>query len=181
MSGCCKKTCLWAVRRMPAFIVGVASAILAFVAVNAAMKPVSESSYCGSECHEMKPAYQAWELSAHGVNRRGIRIDCVDCHLPPRDDYFAHLLAKAHAGAKDMYKHHFGGEYDREKMRSKVLESFSNDTCLRCHRDLLVCPSSFAAQTAHTGLINRPDAPENRCVRCHEGVAHQWENKLFSE
>lgn len=181
MSGFCRKICRWSARLLPTFIVGFGSAILVFVAINAAMKPVSKSSYCGSNCHEMKPAYQAWELSAHGVNPHGVRVDCVDCHLPPKERYFAHLFAKAHTGAKDLYKHHFGGEYDGEKIRKRVRENFSNDTCLHCHEDLLVCPSSFAAQSAHSGLINHPDAPENRCVHCHEGVGHERESKLFSE
>ncbi len=160
-------------RRLPTFIVGLGVAVLAFVAINAAMKPVSKSSYCGTNCHEMKSAYQAWELSAHGVNRHGVRIDCVDCHLPPKERYFANLFAKARAGAKDTYKHHFGGEYDGEKMRKKVRESFSNDICLHCHEDLLVCLPSFAAQDAHTGLMNHPDADENRCVNCHAHVGHE--------
>ena len=177
MSGYCKKTCCWIGKRLPVFIVGVGAAILAFVAINAAMKPLSKSSYCGSKCHEMKSAYEAWESSSHGVNAHDVRVDCVDCHLPPKERYFANLFTKGYTGTKDLMIHHFGGEYDREKVRKKVLEHFSNDTCLYCHEDLLISPSSIDAQGAHELLINRPDAPESRCVHCHEGVGHYVEKK----
>ena len=101
--------------------------------------------------------------------------------MPPKEKFFTHVTAKALAGAKDIYKHHFGGPYDGEAVRKRVRKKFSNETCLRCHKDLLVSPSSFAAQTAHGGLIDRPDAPENRCLKCHENVGHERQRKLFTE
>lgn len=163
------------------FGAGIVAAVLLFHAVNLAMKPVSKSSYCGSECHEMNTAYLSWELSPHGMNRHGVRIECTECHMPPKEKFFTHVTAKALAGAKDIYKHHFGGPYDGEAVRKRVRKKFSNETCLRCHKDLLVSPSSFAAQTAHGGLIDRPDAPENRCLKCHENVGHERQRKLFTE
>jgi cytochrome c-type protein NapC/trimethylamine-N-oxide reductase cytochrome c-type subunit TorC len=168
-------------RRLLTFLAGVAFAILLFVLINLAMAPVSKSQYCGSSCHEMQTAYQTWELSPHGVNRHGVRIECVDCHMPPKEKFFTHLFAKAHAGAKDMFVHHFGGEYDGEKVRKHVKEKFSNDTCLYCHKDLLVAPSGFAAQSAHSGLIDRPHADENKCLNCHPSVGHERTNRLFPE
>ena len=89
------------ISRMWAFLAGLAFAILCFVGLNAAMAPVSTSEYCGSTCHEMNTAYLSWELSPHGANAHGVRVECVDCHLPPKEKYFAHIVAKAYAGAKD--------------------------------------------------------------------------------
>jgi sulfatase modifying factor 1 len=163
------------------FLAGIIFAILLFIAINVAMELVSKSEYCGTACHEMATAYQTWELSPHGTNSHGVRIDCIDCHLIPKEHFFRHVIGKAKAGAKDTYKHYFGPEYDGDKMQKKVREHFSNDTCLHCHEDLLVTFSSSAAQSAHNGLMNRPDAPENRCVHCHEGIGHQRNSKLFSE
>ncbi len=163
------------------FIAGIIFAIFLFIAINVAMEPVSKSEYCGTACHEMATAYQTWELSPHGTNSHGVRIDCIDCHLIPKEHFFRHVIGKAKAGAKDTWKHYFGPEYDGDKMQKKVSDHFSNDTCLHCHKDLLVTFSSSAAQSAHNGLINRPDAPENRCVQCHEGIGHQRNSKLFSE
>ena len=104
----CKK---WALT----FSAGFIFALLCFVALNAAMKPVSKSEYCGTKCHEMDTAYQSWKLTAHGANKRGLRVECVSCHAPSKEDYFTHLAFKAYAGGKDMYKHYFGDEYDVEE------------------------------------------------------------------
>lgn len=79
-----------------AFVIGFVFAMLCFIALNAMMKPLSRSGYCGGKCHEMKTAYQSWELSVHGANKSGIRVECVDCHLPSREKYFAHVVAKAY-------------------------------------------------------------------------------------
>ena len=70
------------------FLAGLIFALLCFVGLNLAMKPVSSSEYCGSKCHEMTTAYQSWELTIHGANNKGIRVECIDCHLPPKEKYF---------------------------------------------------------------------------------------------
>lgn len=163
-----------------AFVIGLIFAVLCFVGLNAAMVPVSKSDYCGSSCHEMNTAYQSWELSVHGSNRYGIRVECVDCHLPPKDEYFRHMTAKAYAGAKDAYKHYFGGEYDVEEKRKQVLAHIPARRCLNCHDDLLGKPINSAARSAHTAILNGADSAEYKCVRCHEDVGHQRQSKLFS-
>ena len=168
-------------KRILTILAGVFFAILCFVALNAALVPVSTSEYCGSKCHEMSTAYLTWELSPHGSNAHGVRVECVDCHLTPKDKYFTHITAKAYAGAKDTYKHYFGPEYDTERIRKKVLGHISNQICLHCHDNLLGKPGSSAARIAHTAVLAEPDALENRCVECHEDVGHQRQNKLFSQ
>ncbi|WP_205847985.1 cytochrome c3 family protein [Anaerohalosphaera lusitana] len=164
----------------PAFLAGLAFALLAFIGINAAAKPTSASEYCGTRCHEMKVSYRTWELSTHGTNELGIEVDCIECHLPPKEKYFTHMTAKAYAGAKDFYMHYFGPEYDREEIRRKVLEHMPDSRCTYCHDDLLTRPSSSAALKAHKTAINNPDDPENRCVACHESVGHERKRKLFS-
>ena len=166
---------------IPVFLAGIVFAVLCFLGLNAAMVSVSKSQYCGSKCHEMKTAYRSWELSGHGANKFGIRVECVDCHLPAKDRYFTHIAAKAYEGAKDLYMHHFGGEYDIEKTRQKVLAHIPNQRCLNCHDDLLARDHNSAARKAHTALLNAPDAAEHRCVQCHENVGHEREKKLYSQ
>ncbi len=179
-----KKVMSWAVgvvrKRALTFLVGFVFAILCFVGLNAAMEPASKSEFCGSKCHEMQTAYQSWEISRHGSGSKGIRVECVDCHLPPKEKFFKHLAAKAYAGAKDMYKHHFGDEYNSEQMSEKVMEHMSNDTCFRCHDNLSVKTSNSAARIAHTAVLAEPYSPDLKCFGCHKGVAHQRSSKLFS-
>ncbi len=163
------------------FVVGFVFAAFCFVTLNMAMKPVSTSQYCGSNCHEMNTAYQTWELSVHGANKSGVSIGCVDCHLPAKDKYFTHIAAKAYTGAKDLYKHHFGDEYDIEKIRSKVLDHLPSQRCMNCHNDLLARPSNSKARIAHIASLNTPDAEEHRCVKCHDDTGHERQRKIFSE
>lgn len=170
-----------AVRPIGVFFAGTLFAILCFLGLNAAMVPVSTSEYCGSKCHEMNTAYLSWELSPHGANAHGIRVDCIDCHLPPKERYFAHIAAKAYEGAKDMYKHYLGGPYDVERSRQSVLDRLPNRRCLYCHDHLLDKPGSSAARIAHTAALMQPSAAENRCVQCHEDAGHQRRGKLFSQ
>lgn len=161
-------------KRALTFSTGFAFALLCFITLNAAMKSVSTPEYCGTKCHEMDTAYQSWKLSIHGTNERGLRAECVDCHLPPKDKYFTHIMAKAYAGGKDMYKHYFGGEYDTEKIRGEVLECFSNEKCLSCHVDLLAKPGSDSAKEAHMEVLNPSDTLEQtKCLECHEEAGHQ--------
>jgi len=168
-------------KRALTFLAGFAFALLCFVALNAAMLPVSKSEYCGSKCHEMNTAYLTWELSSHGMNANGICVECIDCHLPPKDDYFSHIAAKAYEGARDMYKHYFGDEYDGERIRQRVLRNISSQRCLHCHDYLLAKPGDSAARIAHTAVLAEPEALENRCVQCHEDIGHQRQNRLFSQ
>ena len=167
-------------RRFLFFLAGIALAIICFVAIEIAMRPVSTNSYCGSMCHEMNTAYQTWELSPHRTNSSGVTVGCVDCHLPPREDYFSHLSAKAYAGMKDLYHHKFGPEYDIKAIGKRVAGHMENATCLHCHNSLESRVARSAARIAHMAAVRRPELPENKCVTCHEDAGHQRINKLFS-
>jgi len=168
-------------KKIPVFIVGFVFAILCFAAVNAAMEPLSKPQYCGSRCHEMKTAYDSWQSSRHYANENGIRIECIDCHLPPKDDYFTHLTVKACLGSKDLYKHYFGGKYDSKKMSEKVLAEMPNQRCINCHDNLLAKPSSKVVEIVHKASLDKPDAPQGRCLSCHKNTGHEHENKKTSQ
>ena len=163
-----------------AFLAGFAFAVAAFVGINAAMEPVSKSEYCGSKCHEMNVAYRSWELSPHGANKNGVRVECIDCHLPPREHFFTHIAVKAYAGAKDIYKHHFGTDYDVEKSRKKVLANLSGEICLGCHDDLFARPVNPAARIAHLESLSKPDGEYYKCIKCHESTGHERTKKIFT-
>jgi cytochrome c-type protein NapC/trimethylamine-N-oxide reductase cytochrome c-type subunit TorC len=162
-----------------AFLAGLVFAIACFLAVNAIARPFSTSQYCGSKCHEMGDSYRSWELSVHYANRSGVVAECVDCHLPPKEKFFAHLIAKAYAGGKDIYKHHFGNEYDAEKLRKKVLDNIPNGRCLKCYSNLLAKAASSAARIAHQATLNPIEDIKTRCVECHQQL-HERERRVFS-
>ena len=159
------------------FLAGFAFAILCFVGLNTAIEPTSKSEYCSGKCHEMQTAYGTWQLSEHAAGRNGVRVECIDCHLPPKDRFFSHVAAKAYLGGNDIYKHYFGGEYELEKIRKKVLDQMPDETCVNCHNNLLARPSDPAARIAHAASLACPDSPETRCLACHEDSGHQRKDK----
>lgn len=160
------------------FLAGFVFAIAWFLAVNAIAGPFSTSQYCGSTCHEMGDSYRSWELSVHYANRYGVVAECVDCHLPPKEKFFTHLIAKAYTGVKDICKHHFGNEYDAEKLHNKVLDNMPNGRCLKCHSNLLTKPGSSAARIAHQTTLNPTEDIKPRCVGCHQTL-HERQKKTF--
>jgi nitrate/TMAO reductase-like tetraheme cytochrome c subunit len=161
--------------KIVSFAAGIVAAIIVFVLINTAAKPFSKSDYCGSTCHEMTEAYKSWELSAHYANDNGVVAECVDCHLPPKEKFFTHMIAKAYAGGKDYWVHHFGGEYDEQKMREEVLGSMPNERCLSCHKGLLVKPSTAAAGFAHEQARVNDKNLGTRYVKCHENLHNRDE------
>ena len=166
-------------KRGPTFLVGLVFAVFCFLVANVALEYTSRSRFCGTACHEMTPAYTTWELSSHGANRLGFRVECIQCHLPPKEHCFAHVAAKSYTGVKDVYKHFLGGDYDLEKVRGEVAQHLSSQRCLYCHDSLLTKPASSASRKAHLASLEDPGLPENRCVECHEDVGHQRHEKLF--
>jgi len=163
-------------KRILIFIAGFLFAILCFVILNRAIASVSTSQYCGGKCHEMEAAYKSWERTAHGANIQGIRVECIDCHLPPRDKFFTHTVVKAYYGVKDIYKHYFGGEYDVGQFSEKVLASLPDEYCVDCHDDLLKKPSSPLEENSHVKSLESLNDIKYRCLTCHETTGHERED-----
>jgi cytochrome c-type protein NapC/trimethylamine-N-oxide reductase cytochrome c-type subunit TorC len=161
------------------FVLGVVFAVGCYLGISRAAKPFSGSEYCGGKCHEMAEAYNSWELSAHGTNANAVTVECVDCHLPAKDKFFSHMTAKTYAGGKDLYMHHFGGEYSVEKMRTKVLEEMPDSRCARCHGNLLEASGTAIGRKAHIENMTASNDATQRCVECHDDI-HQRESKIFS-
>lgn len=121
----------------------------------------------------MDTAYKSWQESVHGASSKGLSTGCVNCHIVPKDKYFTHLAAKGYAGTKDMLIHLFGGEYDGEAVRQKVIEHMSNKTCLYCHMDLLGKRAGEDSRDIHEAVLNyEGDSGEVKCIECHEDAGH---------
>ena len=149
---------------------GLVLAVILYLATNKISKPFSTPAYCGSECHEMDTAYKSWELSIHNTNSSGLVAECIDCHLPDKDNFIVHMSAKISVGVKDLIKHHFGDEYDVQKNRQKVLDSMPNERCLACHANLLGKAVSLEAKTAHSKDLDPSGKNKSKCVECHNNM-----------
>ena len=145
----------------------VAAVACSFLAVEAT-EQFAEPQAC-AKCHEMADACDSWVRSPHYVNPSGVRVTCVACHLPPREDHIAHLTSKAWHGAKNVYVHFFG-EYDAEAARRGVLESMPTRRCIRCHDNLLAKPASSAIGAVHRVSIEQAPQRGYACVACHDDL-----------
>jgi len=159
------------------FVPGFVAAIILFVIINAVLVPTSTVEFCGEKCHEMKDVYASWKKGPHAVNRTGIEVACIECHLPPREDFFAHVTEKAIAGTKDFIKHKTNkeGDYNAEALREKVRKHMTNDVCLRCHNKLEDNPFDKDIAAYHNEEVFKPEegtkpAP---CIECHAEAAHK--------
>jgi nitrate/TMAO reductase-like tetraheme cytochrome c subunit len=133
-------------------------------------EPLAEPSSC-AKCHEMSNVYESWKASAHHTNLGGVKVTCIACHLPPREDHLAHLASKACSGAKDVWVHLFG-EYDANAARETVLRTLPSQRCLHCHDNLLAISSSSAVGIVHDVSVKRGDGDgrAHACVTCHDAL-----------
>ena len=159
------------------FIVGILVSTGIFIAfplfsvLYYTMVRTSTPHFCAS-CHEIQPAYNAWQTSTHVNNAQGFVADCMDCHLPAPHDTINFFYAKTWHGMKDIFVHFFGGEYDREKNRRIAYATFKNEQCQKCHRNILYIPSRRGAMLAHRDVIYARPGYEKQCVDCHKNLVH---------
>jgi len=135
------------------------------------MVRTSTPQFCAS-CHEIQFAYNTWKTSTHANNAQGFVADCMDCHLPAPQDTYAFFYAKTFHGIKDIIVHFFIDEYDHEKNRQKAYDSFKNEQCQKCHRNILYIPDKRGAMLAHQTVIYPRPGYEKRCVDCHKNLVH---------
>jgi cytochrome c nitrite reductase small subunit len=156
------------------FVPGFVAALILFVIINAALVPTSKAEFCGELCHEMDEVYASWQASTHAKNSTGIVVECIECHLPPKDKFFTHLTAKAYTGTKDAYHTIVGTEYDTEAIREKVREHMTNDVCLRCHENLKDAIGDEIAADLHKEMVFEvPEGEEvAKCIECHADAGH---------
>ena len=83
-------------------ISGFVIAMIFFSGIKSVYKLTSSDNYCMS-CHVHTEADMAWKWSTHTVNKGGVTVHCVDCHLPPKDKVVKYSMHKAKHGFKDLY------------------------------------------------------------------------------
>ncbi|MEE9462059.1 MAG: NapC/NirT family cytochrome c, partial [Bacteroidales bacterium] len=79
---------------------GILLGILLMFAGNKAVVKTSSNDFCAA-CHVHPQATQTWKRSTHVDNQRGIMVNCVDCHLPPKGE--GYLVEKTKTGIRDVW------------------------------------------------------------------------------
>lgn len=143
-----------------------------FIMTNYAMFQTSTPRFCAS-CHEIRPAYNEWQMSSHVNNARGVVADCMDCHLPPFRQTLNFYYKKVYHGSKDVVAHLVGGPYDRLENRIRAYEDIENGSCLECHGNLLNIPNRRGAMLAHKTVLYPRQGYEKKCTQCHDNLVHK--------
>lgn len=142
-----------------------------------AMKATSSTEFCIS-CHSMSHPQAEWEGSVHFSNRKGIRAECADCHVP--QDGLHYVKAKVVA-LKDVW-HTFvtnklpdqeAYEAHRLEMAQRVwdeMKETDSATCKSCHSfdAMVLSEQKEAAQKMH----KLAQETNQTCIDCHKGIAH---------
>lgn len=140
------------------------------------MHKTSTPEFCVS-CHSMDYPRQEWEGSKHFANAKGIRAECVDCHIPQEG---WHYVKAKFIALKDLYFETVGKLDSKEKYeqhRAELaqavwddLKATDSETCRSCH--------SFDAMelSQQTKLAKQmhieANANKQTCIDCHKGIAH---------
>lgn len=167
-----KKILLWVV--IGGFL-GLATSYVTY----GALKATSDEKFC-VVCHEMIPMAIAYRKDVHGgAGKTGIKVDCVDCHLP-HDSLVNYIYTKARNGVVEGYKHFFTDDFNKTSpywlanMKHRARYVF-DDGCIKCHPNYLTNEQfSKKAIEMHEHYVSLLDT-ENKigCASCHLEVGHK--------
>lgn len=162
-------------------LAGIAGVILGagiFGGTQYAMKATSTTEFCVS-CHSMNIPKEEWEGSVHFSNRKGIRAECADCHIPQDSAY--HYVKTKVLALKDVWNTFVvdklpdqeAYEKHRLEMAKQVwanMKETDSATCKSCHsvEAMVLSEQSEAAQKMH----KIAQETNQTCIDCHKGIAH---------
>ena len=155
----------------------------------------SSNQFCGTFCHSMTWASDAYKRGPHYVNLVGVSASCGQCHIPydssraTPGEYVKLLLFKADRGAKDFWNESrktIATQEEWEKRRPLLRTTFENYltshnyiTCRGCHTlDSFGGPRSQMKVLVHKEVINGAAAG---CLSCHRNVGHVYEQGKTKE
>ncbi len=112
---------------------------------------LGEPEFCGS-CHVMEAQFEAWQVSAHRD------ISCIECHLPPQDQFVRHWFWKGVVGTRDLVEFNANLIPDPIEADDRT-RAWLDENCRRCH-------SKALSEVAVEGL---------ECWDCHRELHHRMQ------
>ena len=145
--------------------------ILAAVWGNKAVEYTSTDEFCAS-CHVHPHVFDSWKLSTHFDNKSGIKVHCVECHLPPKGE--GYMIEKTRLGIKDVYGFLTKDSAEFNWEAKRTVEQAPHFTfkvsCVKCHANLFPLKLNKEGQDAH--LYYSQNAEKLECTNCHLNVGH---------
>ncbi|NLX67418.1 MAG: SUMF1/EgtB/PvdO family nonheme iron enzyme [Bacteroidales bacterium] len=127
-------------------------------------------------CHVHPHAEESWMLSVHVNNSSGVMVNCVDCHLPPKDDTWGHYTAKISLGLHDLWgyltKDPAEIDWDRKSELEHAVKYTPNESCVKCHQNLFPQGINDDGITAHLYYEENAKKLDLQCISCHLDAGH---------
>lgn len=133
------------------FIIGV-------ITIQKTLEITEDPSFCGKNCHIMRPYYNSWKTSSHNDVR------CVECHYEP--GLVGHIKGKIN-GLMQLYSYQTGKEEEYQP-RAEV----KNENCLKCHEKRIVLNATYKGVTfSHQNHLSvRKRGIQLDCTSCHSMI-----------
>ncbi len=161
-------------KRWLLFFAGLLIGVFIMLGGKKAITVTSSDAFCQS-CHIHPHAEDSWRKSVHYHNASGVRVHCVECHLPPEGS-FNHFTAKVKTGLHDLYAYHFkdSASFDWESKRQLeyAVKIVYNESCIRCHQNLFTKGLSAEGGTAHLYYEENAEKLNLQCINCHLDAGH---------
>lgn len=136
------------------------------------LERTNANASCAS-CHEMDRAVESWIGSSHYVNRSGMHVDCIDCHLPPKDNIIRFAAVKGVKGLRDLTGHLLQEPYDARAATERLLRTIPDTTCTECHAELFSPRMTDEGRVAHRAYLYPKTGERRNCLSCHPQVGHR--------
>jgi formylglycine-generating enzyme required for sulfatase activity/nitrate/TMAO reductase-like tetraheme cytochrome c subunit len=158
---------------IPGLLVGV---VLMFLGIRTVDK-TSTNDFCIS-CHIHPAADQSWKKSVHYQTQSGTRVDCVECHLPPKGE--GYLKAKVTTGFRDLWsmwtKDSASFNWEEKGRIEFAQHHVYESSCVKCHENLFPSKLSKAGEDAHLYYKQSKEKGETiHCINCHLNAGHYIE------
>ncbi|MCP4309892.1 MAG: SUMF1/EgtB/PvdO family nonheme iron enzyme [Bacteroidetes bacterium] len=163
-----------------AILIGFVFGIIAIFYSNKAIEATSTNESCNM-CHVHSHVFDSWRLSVHHNTRIGVRIGCVECHLPPKGHGF--IKEKIKLAARDLYSYIFKDStdfnWDAKSTLKQAQHFVFNESCVNCHENLFPITLKHEGLDAHLYYTQNED--ELQCINCHLNVGHYDPNAMHAK
>lgn len=136
-------------------------------------------------CHVHPHAEDSWKLSKHVNNASGVMTNCVDCHLPPKENTWDHYTAKAALGLRDVWgyitKDSADFDWEQKSELEHAVKYIPNESCVKCHQNLFPEGVTDDAVTAHLYYEENVEKLNLQCISCHLDAGHYNPNYVHGQ
>ena len=163
------------------FLLGFLLGIICFISLYQLSVYFSTDESC-MICHVHPHVENSWKLSSHVNNRSGVKVSCVDCHLPPKNQTVNHYSAKLSLGIQDLWgylvKDSVDYDWETKSLLENAVKYIPNESCKACHQNLFPAGINDDGISAHLYYENNEKKLNMQCISCHLDVGHYNPNYL---